>query len=192
MPMSGVASNTHALAYFPPTFLGNVAQKNKGKGMPIREVASSPQALAYFFFPILVWATWPSTEGEKYANACGCMQPHALADFFPQLSPATWPRQSRGKVCQCVRLCAATCSGILFPYFSRPHGPEQPHALAYLSPTFLGRVAQKKCGGGGKVCQCVWLHAAPRISMLFPYCYLGHVVQKSMGGNTYANVWGCI
>ena len=97
--------------------------------------------------PLLVWATWPNKRKGKYANACGCMQPHALA-YFPILSGPCGPEQSMGKVRQCVWLHAAPRIGRLSPYF------------------LLGHMAQTS---RGRLCQCVRLHAAPRIGILVPY-----------------------
>ena len=84
--------------------------------------------------------------------ACSAMHWHT---FFPYFAWAMWPRQL----------------GVF-----GPGGPEkweimpthwhcmQPRSLAYFPPTVLGHMAQTS---RGKVCQCMALHAAPRIGILF-------------------------
>ena len=130
--------------------------------------------------PTCYWPHGPRQVGATSANACGCVQPHALAYFSPTYLGHMVPI-SKGKVCQCVQLHAAARIGIFVPpNFSRPCGSEQVgekacqcvrlHAAARIgifSHSVLGRVAQKS---RGHVCQCVQLHAATRIGRLFPYC----------------------
>ena len=109
LPMHGGCTQPHALAYLPPTFQGNVAgQTSKGKLCQCMGAARNSMHW-HTLFPLLFWAMWPRQVGEKYANAPGCMQPHALAYFSP------WPRKVGEKVCQCMGLRAAPHIGILFP-----------------------------------------------------------------------------
>ena len=67
-----------ALAYFfSLTCLGHMAQKSRGQACQC--VWLHAAARIGILSPYSFWAMWPSQVGEKYANAWGCMQPHALA-----------------------------------------------------------------------------------------------------------------
>ena len=127
MPMLGGYMHPQALAYFPPTFPGHVAQTNRGKyvnawlhAAPMHrhtvsrsclgQVAQqgrisrmplrvdAPSPMHCHTFPLLVWATWPNKYGGKYAHAWGCTQPHALA-YASTTCLGHVAQTNKGKVC---------------------------------------------------------------------------------------------
>ena len=93
----------HAFAYFFPLLVWAKWPRQVGDKYANACGCTQPRAWAYFFpylsvqcgpesmwkahilFPIHFWAMWPRNLREKYANACGCMQPRLLMLDFPIL-----------------------------------------------------------------------------------------------------------
>ena len=131
-----------------------------------------------------------------HVAACSPMQWHT----FPLLLWATWPRQSKGKVCQCMWLHAAPCNGILFTYCYGPHGPDKlgksmpmhvaacSHTHWHAFPRLFWAMWPRQIGENyANACGCMqppmhW-HSFP---LLVWATWPGKVGEK------YANAWGCI
>ena len=89
----------HTLAYVTPVFLGcmsgrHVATQSRGKLDAI-----APCYTQWHTFPL--WAMWPRTVGEQYANTWDCIQMHTFA-FVSHMLFGHMGQTRKGKVCQCM------------------------------------------------------------------------------------------
>ena len=105
-----------------PYCSGPCGPEKYGKSMPMCDAACSP--MHWHTFPLLFWSKWPRKVGDKYANAWGCMQPHALA-YLSSTVLVHMAKQSRGNYANAWGCTQPRALAYFSLYFPRTRGPDK-------------------------------------------------------------------